>query len=129
MLPPRPPGVDELHTFLKANLYQRYIRHAQIQGANHRAGETKLGIFLRAQLGPDLKNKRTAIGTHRLNCYQLPSLRDCRRLFAKKLGQTIEWGAPGWEAEQWQHDTYQQSDASNWDPDTGDFGPKARTRV
>ena len=128
VLPPRPPGVNELHTCLKADLYQRYVRHAQIQGANHRAIETKLGMFLRAQLGPGLKNKRPTVGTHRLNCYELPSLRDCRRLFAEKLGQTIEWGPPGWETEQWQHDTNQQRDASDWDPDTGDFGSRGRAR-
>ena len=73
--PRRPPGVNELHTCLKADLHQRYVRHAQIQGASHRSSETKLGIFLRAQLGPGLKSKRTAIGPHRLNCYELPTLR------------------------------------------------------
>ena len=59
-------------------------------------------MFLRAQLGAGLKNTRPTVGTQRLHCYELPPLRDCRRLFAEKLGQPIDWG-DGWENEQWQH--------------------------
>ena len=58
MLPPKPPGVNELHTFLREDLYTRYIRHAQLQGVSHRSIETKLGMFLHKQLGAGLKDKR-----------------------------------------------------------------------
>ena len=98
---------------------QRYVRHAQIQGVSHRSIETKLGMFLRKQLGAGLKNKRPTVGTQRLHCYELPPLRDCRKLFAEKLGQPVDWGPPGWENEQWQHDT-------NWQVDADDCGPNRR---
>ena len=63
----------------------------------------------------------------RFHCYELPSLRDCRRLFAEKLGQTIDWGPPGWEAEQWEHDFSSQNDASDWG--TSDFGqPRSKSQ-
>ena len=49
-------------------------------------------MFLHKQLGAGLKNKRPTVGTERLHCYELPPLRDCRRLFAEKLGQPVDWG-------------------------------------
>jgi hypothetical protein len=102
MLPKQVPH-ETPRTCTKQALHQRYIKHAQLQGANHRSAETKLGIFLSSQLGSGLKTKRTIIGTQRTYCYELPLLKDCRISFAQKVGQDIEWGE-GWEKEDWEHD-------------------------
>ena len=95
VLPPMAPGVDQHGTCLKTNLHQCYVRHAQLQGAHYRSIETKLGMFMRAQLEPFLRSKRHAVGLKRLSCYELPTLMICRMLFAEKLGQTIDWGSIG----------------------------------
>ena len=107
VLPPMVPGVDQHGTCLKTDLHQCYVRHAQLQGAHYRSIETKLGMFLRAQLEPFLRSKRHAVGLKRLSCYELPTLMICRMLFAEKLGQTIDWGSPDWQFDTWQHETWQ----------------------
>ena len=74
-----------------------------MQGVSHRSIETKIGMFLHKQLGALLEDRRLTVGTTRLRCYQFMPLKDCRRHFAKELGQPVDWGPPGWENEQWQH--------------------------
>ena len=51
----------------------------------------------------------------------------CRKFFAEKLGQTIDWGAPDWQYEQWHHDTNWQVDPDDCWSDTGEWQRK-RTR-
>jgi hypothetical protein len=123
-LPPIVPGVNEKGTCLKQDLHQRYVQHVRVQGASHRSSETKLGMFLCAQLGPGLKSKRPTVGPQRLHCYELPTLMTCRKLFAEKLGQTIDWGAPDWQYEQWHHDTNWQVDPDDCWSDTGEWQRK-----
>ena len=84
-------------------------------------------MFLCAQLGPGLKSKRPTVGPQRLHCYELPTLMTCRKFFAEKLGQTIDWGAPDWQYEQWHHDTNWQVDPDDCWSDTGEWQRK-RTR-
>ena len=43
-------------------------------------------MFLRKQLGAELKDTRPIVGTQRLRCYELPPLKDCRRLFSESAG-------------------------------------------
>ena len=73
-------------------LHARYVHHAQQQGAAFRSSQTKLGIFLEKQLGDDLKTMRPTIGHDRPWCYQLPSLKECREMFAAALGRPVDWG-------------------------------------
>ena len=98
VLPPKPHGVNEPRVCLKDDLFERYILHARIQGVSHRSIETKIGMFLRKQLGAELKDTRPVVGTQRFRCYELPPLTDCRRLFAEKLGQPVDWGSRGGRA-------------------------------
>ena len=101
-LPPRPHGVEGAHVCPRDDLFERYVRHARVQGINRRSTETRIGMFLRAQLGARLKDTRHLVDNQRVRRYELPPLADCRRLFAGSLGQPIEWG-DGWESEEWQH--------------------------
>jgi hypothetical protein len=104
-LPPRPHGVNEVGVCPKDDLFARYILHARLQGANHRSIETKLGMFLSKQVGAELTTTRPRMeGKLGPRCYALPPLKDCRRLFSKALGQTLDWGSPEWESEEWQHE-------------------------
>jgi hypothetical protein len=103
VLPPKPHGVNEPRVCQKDDLFERYILHTRIQGVRHRSIEVKIGMFLRKQLGAELKDTRLVVGTQRFRCYELPPLTDCRRLFAESLGQPIDWESEGWESEDWQH--------------------------
>ena len=103
MLPPRPHGVNEPHVCLKDDLFERYVRHARIQGVSRRSTETKIGMFLREQLGAKLKDTRPHC--RRPASFAATSCRrskDCRKLFAESLGQPVDWGSEGWESEEWQ---------------------------
>ena len=71
----------------------------RLQGVSHRSIETQIGKFLREQLGLELKNPRITVNGRRLRCYRLPPLAKCRELYAKHLGQTVDWG----EVKKWQH--------------------------
>ena len=82
----RPHGVNEPRVCLRDDLFERYVRHARIQGVSHRSTETKIGMFLRKQLGAKLKDTRPIVGNQRLRCYELPPLKDCRRLFGESWG-------------------------------------------
>ena len=88
-LPPKPRGINELHTFLREDLYERYVRHAQLQGVSHRSIETKLGMFLHKQLGAELKNTRP--------CRRRPSasaVTSCRRSGSAAGSSPRSWGSP-----------------------------------
>ena len=102
MLPPRPQGINEPRVCLKDDLFDRYILHARIQGISRRSTETKIGMFLRKQLGAKLKDTRPLIHDKQVRCYELPSLEECRKLFAEKLGHPLDWGSEEGRSEDWQ---------------------------
>lgn len=91
MLPPTAAGING--ACRRTDLYQHYVRHAQLQGASHRSIETKIGMFMNTLFGSDLKDERLTVGGQRHRCYLLPPLNVCRKLFAGKMGQTIDWVA------------------------------------
>ena len=95
VLPLRPHGIRDLGVCLKEDLFEQYIRHAQLQGVSHRSIETQIGMFLRKQLGAGLKDIRPTVNKDRIHCYGLPPLKDCRRLFSESLGQPVDWGIGG----------------------------------
>jgi hypothetical protein len=103
VLPHSPYGINEPRVCLRDDLFEQYIRHAQLRGVSHRAIETKIGMFLSKQLGAELKSTR--LGDQRLRCYAMPSLKKCRQLFSKEIGQPVDWGSEEWESEDWQQGT------------------------
>jgi hypothetical protein len=88
------------------DLFDRYIEHAQRQGARRRAVEVSIGIFLKKYVGPDLTSRRMTYpipGRGQENnadepqfergpCYVFPPLAECRERFAQELQQEIRWG-------------------------------------
>jgi Family of unknown function (DUF5906) len=115
-LPSRPQGVKEANVCSRDDLFETYILHARLQGISRRTIETKLGMFLNKQLGDALTSYQPVVGNSasrstkarpaQRRCYRLPSLRECRDMFASKLGQPIVWGS----SEQWETEVWQQSD-------------------
>ena len=101
-LPSRPQGINEPRVCLKDDLFNLYILHARIQGISRRSTETRIGIFLRAQLGAKLKDTRPLIHDKQVRCYELPSLGECRKLFAEKLGHPLDWGSEEGRSADWQ---------------------------
>ena len=111
-LPSRPQGVNEANICLKDDLFETYILHAKLQGISRRTIETKVGMFLKKQLGAALTLPRLVTGNPASRCstslpkprrcYRLPSLKECREMFASKLGQTVDWGSEQWETEDWE---------------------------
>ena len=69
-------------------------------------------MFLKKQLGATLTHPRLVTGNpasrcstpcqNQRRCYRLPPLKECRELFASKLGQPVDWGSEQWETEEWQ---------------------------
>ena len=104
-LPPKPQksGRGRAHICDKKMLFDRYCRHAAAQGITWKATETKVGMFLHDLLGAALKNPKLTINGKRRHYFELPSLKECRQIFDKKLGQSAGWGE-GWEEEDWHHD-------------------------
>ena len=79
-------------TCIRSDLHDRYVLHAHMQGVRHRASQTKLGMFLKKYVGPDLQHVRPTIdGKGRPHCYQFPPLKECRERFAKEMQQDIDW--------------------------------------
>jgi hypothetical protein len=104
-----PFGLNEANTCPKKTLYRRYVRHAQLQGARRREIETKLGIFLKRFVGPELdgEKKKQYTVRHRHGhlvvtgyVYVFPSLKDCRERYANQIGQKVLWGEPT----EWEHE-------------------------
>jgi len=108
MLPAKADKAED-RTCAKEAIHRRYIRHAKLQGVSHRSTETRLGKFLRNQLGAELKTPKPSDGVQQVPCFQFPPLAYCRALFAKKLGQDIDWGE-GWEGEEWVHKSLRSDD-------------------
>jgi len=79
-------------------LFRRYIKHANRQGTRHRASETQIGMFLN-KVVPDLRKGRKTVASQRVPTYTFPSLQECRKAFAKALGQDLSWPFPDedWE--------------------------------
>jgi hypothetical protein len=100
-LPRKPDGINEPGVCLREDLFGQYVRHAQIQGVSHRSTDTKIGMFLRKQLGAGLKDIRPVVGVQQVRCYQLPPLKDCRRIFSESLGHPVDWGVEEGASEEW----------------------------
>ena len=79
----------------KELVHQSYVRHAQLQGIPRRSTETKLAIFLKAQLGPELKSTRPTIQAEQTPCHVFPPLVHCRRIFARKARAASRLGLGG----------------------------------
>ena len=102
---PAPSGCNE-KLCLREGLHERYVYHAKQQGSAFRSSQTKLGMFLQKQLGEKLKDVRPQLGTGlRPRCYEMPSLKECRELFAAKIGRPIDWGED-WETDEWQYEAW-----------------------
>ncbi|MGQ2185274.1 primase-helicase family protein [Bradyrhizobium barranii] len=116
-LPPAISGVNEIGTCRCNDLYRSYVHHAKQQGVGHRSIETRIGMFLKDQLGADLRHTRPLVGDERPRCYRLPSLAACRARFTRKMGQDLDWGSPDWLEEGWQHAEQPHEREAEWDPD------------
>ncbi|MDI2076508.1 hypothetical protein ABIF68_010400 [Bradyrhizobium japonicum] len=116
-LPPAVPCVNEIGTCRCNDLYRSYVHHAKQQGVGHRSIETRIGMFLKDQIGADLRHTRPLVGDERPRCYRLPSLAACRARFTRKMGQDLDWGSPDWLEEGWQHAEQPHEREAEWDPD------------
>jgi hypothetical protein len=103
-LPIQPGKVTDVGVCVKDDLFACYVTHARLRGISHRAIETKLGMFLRKQLGEELKEIRPRVASLRYRCYAFPPLIECRKRFVENLGQPVDWLSEDWESEEWQHD-------------------------
>jgi hypothetical protein len=91
-------------------LFSRYVRHADIQGARRKSIETTVGTFLHRSVGPDLtviqkkqyklRNRFGHEFSDTSQAYVFPPLRECRRRFARQIGQEVIWG----DDAEWQHE-------------------------
>jgi hypothetical protein len=95
----RLPGmVDEPNTCPREALFDDYVEHARRRGVYRKASETLIGIFLNKYVagGAELDGGRRTYwmpdgSAKRGRCYKLPPLSECRRGFAEKLQQELEW--------------------------------------
>ena len=104
-----PYGTAEPRTCIKTRLFHSYIRHARLQGANRRAIETVIGMFLNKVvpgLIGDIKltydvYEQGRWETKRGAAYRFPPLAECRDRFARALQQGIAWSGGN---DEWEHD-------------------------
>jgi hypothetical protein len=84
--------IGNLWVCTSKNLYGDYIRRTQQMGARRRSVETSLGMFLNKMV-PGFRNDRGTL--------YFPSLKGCRKHFAKLMDHEIEWDDPNadWGAE------------------------------
>ena len=114
VLPPRPHGINEPRVCLKDDLFERYVRHAQIQGVSHRSIETKLGMFLREQLGRDAEEHTARCRHPAPSLLRAAAAEGLPPAFCREAGAARRLGATGWESEQWQHDFQRCLDRGDW---------------
>jgi hypothetical protein len=86
VLPKRPHGINKPNVCSRDDLFECYLQHTRMQGDRYRSTETKLGMFLRKQLGEGLKDTRPVVGEQRIRCYEMPPLADCRPAFQQGAG-------------------------------------------
>ena len=85
-----------------ASIFELYLHHAQRQGSRRRSLEVQIGIFLNKHVPglrkreivnkiqvSDVKNIRTR--PFRDNVYDFPPLATCRKAYAERLQQDIQW--------------------------------------
>jgi hypothetical protein len=92
-------------------LYDDYVEHAKKRGVPRRVIETKLGLFLRKVVGPNLRRSKrektsssgtfsTLSGREREPFYEFPPLSECRQAFTALLNeQQVLW--EGEEGAEW----------------------------
>jgi hypothetical protein len=115
-----PWGTNKGNTCSVRKLFDRYIRHAQRQGARRRAIETKIGMFLHKYVGSDLRgdqrthyavmDKRGDIFHEYGRFYEFPPLSKCRERFARMMNQDIVWDNPD---DNWRNAECDEDD-DNW---------------
>lgn len=100
-----PWGCTGDNTCPKNTLFQRYLQHANLQGARRKAVEVKIGMFLAKYVGADLKTEKRDYSIQRLYTsstettatitggyvYIFPDLQKCREKFAEVTKQPIKW--------------------------------------
>jgi hypothetical protein len=95
-----PWGCDEVGQCPTKVLFDSYIYHARKQGVARRAIEVQIGKFLTKHV-PGLRKlerrifkviyKGETAGSREGRIYEFPPLAECRKAFAEKLKQEIEW--------------------------------------
>jgi hypothetical protein len=93
-----PWGCTETNKCPSPRLFNRYIHHAQRQGAKRRSIETQLGMFLNKAVPGLTKAEGQYVDfsnqKRRGSIYTFPPLADCRKAFADAQQQTITWSDP-----------------------------------
>jgi hypothetical protein len=112
-----PFGSSEQNVCPKKTLYNRYVKHASRQGARRKEIETKIGMFLKKYVGPELRSdekkeygivdRHGHVSTENGRVYRFSALKDCRERFVRAIGQKVSWNEP--EAE-WQHEERNDDD-------------------
>ena len=86
-----------------ASIFDLYLHHAQRQGIRRRSLEVQVGIFLKEHVPGLRKRPRELtetqgsgvhnVGTERVrdNVYYFPPLATCRKAYAERLQQDIQW--------------------------------------
>ena len=113
-----PWGSSEDNTCPKWTLFQRYLQHANLQGARRRAVEVKIGMFLKKHVGTALKTEKKDYSIPRRDhevtvqdgyVYIFPPLKECRKKFAEVMKQDIKWD--GGDGAQWRKEPQIDYDA------------------
>jgi hypothetical protein len=94
----------------KSEFYEAYVRHAGRTGVHHRSIQTKVGVFLVDHV-PRLVTDQKVTYTYytpqndkvtmQAPAYKFPPLADCRKAFADKINQDVDWGN---DVDKWQAD-------------------------
>jgi hypothetical protein len=103
-----PWGCDVTNECPTNRLFDRYVSRATRQGTRRRAIEVQLGVFLRKHV-PGLKKSKSfckrwnglKMIEQRGPVYVFPPLKECRAVFATKMGSEINWddAEADWEFE------------------------------
>jgi hypothetical protein len=100
---PRAINFDTPHAIRNAcftsEVYDSYLQHSRHQRVSRRQIETRIGIFLRKMVGPNLTWHRVD-NPSRDPAYVFPPLKDCRDRFARMMrNDNLEWD----DREDWGH--------------------------
>jgi uncharacterized protein DUF5906/DNA primase RepB-like protein/primase-like protein len=95
----------------KERFYDAYIQHARWTGVSHRSIETKVGTFLTKHVPGLITDQKVSFTyytplrekvTKQAPAYKFPALALCRKAFAGKISQKIDWGSDvaDWQADE-----------------------------
>jgi hypothetical protein len=107
------PGASETtpNACRKSKLYDAYIGHARRTGVSHRSIETKVGMFLSDHVPGLISDQKVTYAFYNENddketkqawAFKFPALADCRKAFADKIKQAVDWGTDvaDWQADE-----------------------------